>query len=54
MTEKLNLLREETRSYYHRLDGGIILKIEEKTFIGMRDGEEIWETKVKTIPLIEE
>jgi|LakMenEpi03Aug12_release.lakeMendotaPanAssembly.Ray.scaffolds.fasta_scaffold4310153_1 hypothetical protein len=54
MSEKLNLIRIEERRYYHRQDGGIIMKIEEKTFVGMRDGEEIWETKTTTIPLIEE
>lgn len=54
MSEKLNLIREETRSYYHRQDGGIIMKIEEKSFIGMREGKEIWDTKSSTIPLIQE
>jgi hypothetical protein len=54
MSEKLNLIRVEERRYYHRQDGGIIMKIEEKSFICMRDGEEIWETKATTIPLIEE
>jgi hypothetical protein len=54
MSEKLNLIRVEERRYYHRQDGGIIMKIEEKSFIAMKNGKEIWETKATTIPLIEE
>ena len=34
MTEKF--IREETRRYYRREDGGIIMKIEEKFFLEMK------------------
>ena len=51
MTEKF--IREETRRYYRREDGGIIMKIEEKFFLEMKDGEEVWDTKATTIPLIQ-
>lgn len=50
MTEKL--IREETTRYYLREDGGIIKKTEEKSFIEVRDGKEIWNTSATTIPLI--
>jgi hypothetical protein len=50
MTEKL--IREETTRYYRREDGGIVIKTEEKTFIELRDGKEIWNTTATTIPLI--
>lgn len=50
MTEKF--IREETRRYYRREDGGIIMKIEEKSFLEMKDGEEIWHISSITIPLI--
>ena len=51
MTE-LKLIREETKRYYRLEDGGIIMKIEEKSFQEVRDGEEIWNTTSTTIPLI--
>lgn len=45
------LIRVETKEYYRREDGAITMRIEEKTFIGWRDGEEIWKTKTTSIPL---
>jgi hypothetical protein len=50
MTEKF--IREETRRYYRREDGGIIMKIEEKSFLEMKDDEEVWHISSTTIPLI--
>jgi predicted GNAT family acetyltransferase len=50
MTEKL--IREEKTRYYRREDGGIIMKIEEKSFVEMKDGEEVWHVTSTTIPLI--
>lgn len=51
MTEKL--IREETTRYYRREDGGIIMKIEDRSFQEIRDSEEIWNTRVTTIPLFQ-
>ena len=50
MTQKL--IREETTRYYRREDGGIIMKIEEKSFLEMKQGEEVWQVTSTTIPLI--
>jgi len=52
MSEKL--IRVETKRYYRREDGGIIMKIEEDSFQGMKDGEEMWHHSSISIPLIQE
>jgi hypothetical protein len=45
------LIRVETKRYYHREDGSIIMKIEEDSFLGMKDGEEMWHHSSISIPL---
>ena len=50
MSEKL--IRVETKRYYRREDGGIIMKIEEDSFLGMKDDEEMWHHSSISITLI--
>lgn len=48
------LIRVETKRYYRHEDGGIIMKIEEESLLGMKNGEEMWHHSSISIPLIQE
>jgi hypothetical protein len=46
-------VREEITEYWHDEESGrVIVKIEERRLISVKDGEERWETQYKSIPII--
>lgn len=46
-------IREENTVYYHDEETGrVVVKTEEKTLISSKDGEEVWNSTSRTVPLV--
>lgn len=45
-------IRTETTEYWQTDTGGVVVKIEERQLIREIDGKEVWDTELRTIPLL--